>query len=110
MQLIAQVGSVEDRQNEYHTHFCNWAQSIHNPLDLPKTPFPRIRSVDELLDLTRPIESSPGLSDKGCIPLVLWHRSATVGRKAIWRWQRRLAGCGLIRSSGVWDHIVLRNF
>ncbi len=87
MELIAEVGSVEDRQNEYYTHFCNWAQSIHHPLDLPNSPFPRIRSVDQRLDLIRAFEIGPGFFDKGRIRLVLWHRSATV-----------------------WDLIVFRNF
>src|SRR6266702_1637187 len=110
MELIAEVGSVEDRQNEYYTHFCNWAQSIHHPLDLPDSPFPCIRSVNQPLDFIRAIEINPGLLDKGCLCLVLWHRGATVVRRVIRRRERRRGGNGLIGSPGVWDYSGCRNF
>ncbi len=86
MKLRAEVGSVEDRQNEYYTHFCNWAQGIHDPLDLPNSSFPCIRLLDRLLDFISAIEINPSLLDEGRLCLVLWYMSATLDGKVI-RWR-----------------------
>jgi hypothetical protein len=42
----------------YYTHFCNWAQHIHHPLDPPDSPLPHIWSVNWLYGFIGPIKSS----------------------------------------------------
>jgi hypothetical protein len=43
--LNVEVSSAKDIEG-YYTHFCNWMQRIHHPLDPPDGPFPRIRSLN----------------------------------------------------------------
>ena len=95
------VGSVEEMQNKYYTHFRNGPESIHEPLDPPDNTFPSIRSVDRRPDVINAIETSLSLRDKGRLSLVLWHGSVTLGGKEI-RWRQKVLGFGgLIGSPGM---------
>ena len=72
------IGSVEDRRNEYYTYSRDRAQSIHEPLDPPDNPSPRLRSVDRLLKFISAFETNLSLLDKENLSFVLWHGSATL--------------------------------
>src|SRR6266702_7945623 len=84
VKLSAKVGLVEERKNRDRTHSRNWANSVHHPLDSPNSPFPCIGSVNRLLNFVGATESNPSLLGRRHL-LAIWHRSASLDGKGIWR-------------------------
>src|SRR6266702_6689890 len=85
VELRAEVGSVEERQNGYCTHLRNWANSVHHPLDSTYSSFPCIRSVNWLLVFVGATESNQSLLGRRHLCLAIWHRSASLDARGIWR-------------------------
>src|SRR6266702_106761 len=110
VELRAKVGSVEERQNGYCTHFRNWANNAHHPLDSTDSPFQCIGSVNRLLSLVGATERNQSLLDRRHLYLVIWHRCASLDEKGICRGQRRFWGGGLNGSPGVWCYRGLSSF
>src|SRR6266702_3107745 len=61
VELTAKGGSVDERQNEYWTHFHNLAYSVHHPFDSTNGPFPCVRSVNRLLGFIGAADSNQSL-------------------------------------------------
>src|SRR6266571_3984323 len=85
VELRAKLGSVEERQNGYCTHFRNWTNSVRYPLDSTNSPFPCIGSVNRLLSFVGATESHQSLLGRRHLCLAIWHRSASLDGKRIWR-------------------------
>src|SRR6266702_373186 len=101
IELRAKVGSVEERQNGYYTHFRNWANGVHHPFDSTNSPFPCIGSVNrlEVLSFVRATESNQSFLGRRHLRLAIWQGSASLDGKGIWR-----GGGGFNGSPGVWCH------
>src|SRR6266702_1044209 len=84
VELRAKVGSVEERQNGYCTHFRNWAYSVHHPLDSTNSRFPCILSVNRLLSFIGAAEGNQSLLGERCLGQAMCHRSASLDGKGIW--------------------------
>src|SRR6266702_1044079 len=85
MELSAQVGSVEERQNGYCTHFRNRTNSVHHPLDSTNSPFPCIRSVNRLLSFIGATDRNQSLLSRRHLCLAIWHSSASLDGKGFRR-------------------------
>src|SRR6266571_7010194 len=79
------VGSVEERQNGYCTHFRNWTNSVHHPLDSTNSPFQCIGSVNRLLSFVGATESNQSLLGRRHLCPAIWHISNCLNGKRIWR-------------------------
>src|SRR6266702_3764358 len=87
VKLRANVGSVEERQNGHCTHFRNWANSVHHPLNSTSSTFPCIGSVNRPLSFVGATESNLSLLDncKRHLSQAIRHRSASLDGKGVWR-------------------------
>src|SRR6266702_3745737 len=84
VELRAKVGSVEERQNGYCTHFRDRAYSVHRPPNSTNSPFPCILSADRLLSLICATESDQSLLGGRRLGLAICHKSASLDGKGIW--------------------------
>src|SRR6266702_6197850 len=85
VELRAKVGSVEERQDGYCTHFRNWAYSVQHPLDSLNSPFPCILSVNRPLSFIGAMESNLSLLCRRHLCMAIWQRRANLDGKGIRR-------------------------
>src|SRR6266702_2277 len=83
VELRTKVGSVEEGQNGYCTHFRNWANNVHHPLDSTNSPFPCIGSVNRFLSFVGATESNQSLLNRRGLSLAMCRRVVGLNGKGI---------------------------
>src|SRR6266702_5876467 len=84
----------EGQAKGHHTHFCNWAQRIHHPLDPPDGHFPCIRWVHRLYGFISATESNERILGRRHLCLTMRRRNADLDGKLIREGQKRSRGGG----------------